>query len=200
VANDCARYEVKTPRMQWWRDESLAGDITTDGSWRVVGSYEHAPYKCLTVCDVGDRVETKINLIHELAHHIASQLEGADNHEPAFWKICWSLYFRHRIPLARAIYSEFSYLAGAEKVLREMGVRLKKEDEVAAALGAATRRQKWLSTQIRRLKARLEMTSRKREEKAIKGQVRELRVRHKANGLLVAKTMRVYKRKVMKRK
>jgi hypothetical protein len=44
------------------------------------------------------------------------------------------------------------------------------------------------------------MTSRKREEKAIKGQVRELRVRHKANGLLVAKTMRVYKRKVMKRK
>jgi hypothetical protein len=199
VANTCARYDIKVPRMQWWRDPSLGGDVWTEGSGRVVGAYEHAPRK-IVVCDVGDRIETKINLIHELAHHVASQMEGLDNHEPGFWRICWGLYFRHRIPLAQAIYSEFSYMASAEKVLREMGRTLKKEDEVAAALGAATRRQRWLSIQIRRLKAKLEMTSKQREEKAIKPQLRALRVRHRENGLLVAKKMRVYKRKVMKRK
>ena len=202
IASDCARFEVKKPKLKWWWDPSVAGD--SDGArWTIVGGYDE-PWKgdraLITVYDGGDKLEAKIITLHELAHHIQTEQEGDSNHDDNFWKICWGLYRWHRIPLERAIYSEFRYMAGAERVLRGMGIKLNKEAEVAAALGAATRRKQWLAVQIRRLKARLEMTRKEREEQSIRSQVRVLQAKKRVESKVVEKKMRAYKRSVRKRK
>jgi hypothetical protein len=199
LESDCARFAVKVPKLEWWWDPEMAVEVE-EMSWKQVGKYDFQPRRRITVYNGGDKMESKMNQLHELAHHIQHEQTGDSNHDDAFWRICWGLYRWHRIPLALAVYSEFTYMAGSERVLRSMGFEMSKEVEVAAALGAATRRKKWLAIQIRRLKARLEMTHKQREEQSIKRQVRVLKAKHKVEAKVVAKKMPAYKRSMMKRK
>jgi hypothetical protein len=203
VAKVCSEYDLKPPKLEWWKSASRDAIEAGDEIYMpVVGSYVTDPKPKLKIVEEkGDRIATKIYLLHEVAHHIAIKTEGLEGHEEGFWRICWGLYLnpQYRIPLEQAIYSEFAYLAKSEKVLREMGIELSRAARVAAELGAATRRRTWLGVQIRRLKIRLEKARRGSEVQSIKRQVRALKVKHKVENQVVLRRMPAYKRSVTKR-
>lgn len=197
VSSVCLGYDLKEPKLEWWKEKGTGEAESQDElTWAVMASYEIGSKPRVRVVDEGDLIEGKIRLLHELAHHVAQKTEGLDGHEDGFWRICWKLFVRHHIPLHRAIYSEFSYLAKAEKVFKELGIVQTREMQVAAALGAATRRRTWLSIRIRGLKAQLENARASAEQQTIKRQVRVLRAQHKVENAVVAKKMPVYKRNV----
>ena len=188
VASVCARYHVSQPTLRWRNALDYPSAI-----WITTGDYNPTS-TTVTIYASGVPLTNRINLIHELAHHIHFLRTSRDDHSELFWRYCWTLYRLYSIPLHAAVLSEFAYMARSEQVLLSMGVRLSPQARLAAALGRSLRAQANLQTRVRSLRTRLSTLRSPRKRTTLRRSLRPLILQAASVERVQARHARAYKR------
>jgi hypothetical protein len=184
----CLRYHVRQPSLRWRKAldyPNAAFEALGDYNMRTGG---------MIIYEAGSKQENRIDLLHELAHHIHFLRTGRDDHSEGFWRYCWTLYLLYGVRLHAAVLSEFSYMARSEKVLLEMGVRMSWQARLAAQLGRTMRKNAAMRIRIRRLHARLGDLRSERKKSSAREDLRSLKQVQAHTEKAVARHALAYKR------
>ena len=195
VASVCRRYRVRRPTLAWHTSACPAPPRAASDLgvyWQRVGFYDERA-ECLNLYAYasGSHQESRLTLLHELAHHVTYLREGVLDHPAIFWHYCWRIYFQYHVPLHEAILSEFAYLASARPSLFAQGIRLSPRALAAAGLGEARRRETWLQVRLQNLRSRLLS---EKPKPALTSRLRSLKVQRAVASRAVLRHSRAYKR------
>jgi predicted SprT family Zn-dependent metalloprotease len=123
-----ATHAIGVPRLSWKEAEGSSGRYYRRGEGRI------------NIVAGSDDEETRMVVLHEMAHHLAHVLGRAEKgHGEAFYFICWALYLAYEVPLDLAVAREFQYKASAERTLLKMGIKLDARARKAGAYGDTCR-------------------------------------------------------------
>jgi hypothetical protein len=178
-----------------WQEQTppTSSSLVPTVVWQIIGRYDRI-HRRIIINASDDRLENRITLLHETAHHIAYLRTGFVFHDDRFWRLCWQIYLTYRIPLHAAVLSEFGYMAAAQRTLQTMGIRLSARARLAGELGTALRRDCWLQVRIQRLRVRLAAVSSPRKRLALRGRLRSLAANQRTSSRLMTAHARAYKR------
>ena len=184
----CLRYHVRQPHLRWRK--ALCHSST---AFETLGDYNPRT-QTMIVHEAATQRENRIDLLHELAHHIYFLRTGRDDHSEGFWRYCWTLHLLYGARLHSAVLSEFSYMARSEKVLMAMGVRMSCQARVAAELGRTLRKNAAMRIRIRRLNTSLGELRTERKKLSARRDLRKMREAQAHTEKAVARHALAYKR------
>lgn len=73
----------------------------------------------ITIVQGKDRTDTKLVILHELAHWVLPDKGGHEGHTPKFWDIAWMLYREFKLPVRYCLTREQNYRKGAVVAYRK---------------------------------------------------------------------------------